>query len=190
MPTTEILLTLSNLLLFLCLSRMSWKARTARNIAMRLLTDDMFFLETRDELIKRNVESCRLRSGRVRISTVSQAAVTIPQDPQAAWSAALHTSMHTRKRQYRQPEQPASVLEVPYALWVTTWASRDTPESPAPGVKQGQKSTLEQNDRQLLKQNHQPECTPVKTPRTEKGQGAVVQDLLSFGAMSNAMPCK
>jgi|GEM_PF-1788610 len=134
MPTTEILLVVLNLLLFMLLSKMALKARLARNIAMRLLTDDVYYHETRAVLIQKNVESARLSLGRVRISTIAKIPTPRQQDPQAAWFAAVHTSTHMRLRPL--PEPAPSVLEVPYALWATTWASKDTPWSTTVSLKQ------------------------------------------------------
>ncbi|MFZ6778019.1 hypothetical protein ACO0LD_14400 [Undibacterium sp. Ji83W] len=177
MPTTEILLIAINLLLFMLLSKMALKARLARNIAMRLLTDDVYYNETRSVLIQKNVEHAKLNWGRVRISTIAQIPVTRPQDPQAAWSAAVHTSTHLRLRPL--PEPAPSVLEVPYALWATTWASKDTPWS----------TTLS------LKQEKKTEATPEAVPQTPLRKVAVkpgktAQDMLDLGMMQHAMFCK
>ncbi|MBC3908311.1 hypothetical protein [Undibacterium umbellatum] len=134
MPTTQILLAVLNLLLFMLLSKMALKARLARNIAMRLLTDDVYYHETRGVLIQKNMESAKLSCGRVRISSIAKIPATRKQDPQVAWFAAVHTSTHMRLRPL--PEAAPSVLEVPYALWATTWASKDTPWSTTVSLKQ------------------------------------------------------
>ncbi len=178
MPTTEILLTVANLLLLMSLSRMAWKLRTARNIAMRLLTDDLFYYETRGELIQKNVESARLVWGRVRVSSVMQIPVTIPQDPKAAWAVALHTATRMPNRQSDSisrrarplPESAASILEAPYSLWVSTFASKDKPWSPTVLMNEDNKTTTD-------------------TKRTAK-QASSGKELLSTGFMSHAMSCK
>lgn len=177
MPTTEILLIAINLLLFMLLSKMALKARLARNIAMRLLTDDVYYNETRSVLIQKNVERAKLSWGRVRISTIAQIPVTRPQDPQAAWSAAVHTSTHLRLRPL--PEPAPSVLEVPYALWATTWASKDTPWSTTVTLKEEKKTEAT------------PEATPQTPPRKVAVKpGKTAQDMLDLGMMQHAMFCK
>lgn len=177
MPATEILLTVLNLLLFMLLSKMALKARLARNIAMRLLTDDVYYHETRGVLIQKNMENAKLSWGRVRISTIAQIPVTQPQNPQVAWFAAVHTSTHMRLRPLQEPAP--SVLEVPYALWATTWASKDTPWS----------TTVS------LKQEKQPEAAveavkerPARKPamKTTPKPGKTAQDLLEMGMMQRA----
>ncbi|MBI3727214.1 MAG: hypothetical protein HY254_02650 [Burkholderiales bacterium] len=177
MPTTEILLIALNLLLFMLLSKMALKARLARNIAMRLLTDDVYYNETRSVLIQKNVERAKLSWGRVRISTIAQIPVTRPQDPQAAWSAAVHTSTHLRLRPL--PEPAPSVLEVPYALWATTWASKDTPWSTTLSLRQEKKTEVT------------PEAVPQTPPRKVAVKpGKTAQDMLDLGMMQHAMFCK
>ncbi len=183
MPTTEILLIALNLLLFMLLSKMALKARLARNIAMRLLTDDVYYNETRGVLIQKNVERARLSWGWSSIGTVTQPPVTRPQDPHAAWSAAVHTSTHLRLRPL--PEPAPSVLEVPYALWATTWASKDTPWATTVSQKQDKKTEAS------------PEVittpAPVPTPMPRKAvikPGKTAQDLMDLGMMQHALFCK
>ncbi|MFZ6746441.1 hypothetical protein ACO0LC_24680 [Undibacterium sp. JH2W] len=184
MPTTQIMLAVLNLLLFMLLSKMALKARLARNIAMRLLTDDVYYHETRAVLIQKNVESARLYRGRVRISTIAKIPATRQQDPQAAWFAAVHTSTHMRLRPL--PEPAPSVLEVPYALWATTWASKDTPWSTTVSLKQDkpdqQTKTVHEVAVDAVKEK--PVRKPVMKPVHKSGKTA--QDLLDMGMMQSA----
>ncbi len=177
MPTTEILLIALNLLLFMLLSKMALKARLARNIAMRLLTDDVYYNETRGVLIQKNVERARLSWGWSSIGTVTQLPVTRPQDPQAAWSAAVHTSTHLRLRPL--PEPAPSVLEVPYALWATTWASKDTPWSTTVSLKPEKKVETMAEEQPVAP------SAPTRKPAVKPGKTA--QDLLDMGMLQHAL---
>ncbi|MFZ6731159.1 hypothetical protein ACO0LG_04460 [Undibacterium sp. Ji42W] len=183
MPTTEILLAALNLLLFMLLSKMALKARLARNIAMRLLTDDVYYNETRGVLIQKNVERARLSWGWSSIGTVTQRPVTRPQDPHAAWSAAVHTSTHLRLRPL--PEPAPSVLEVPYALWATTWVSKDTPWSTTVSLKPEKKSETTAEAQPAAPVTP---ITPVRKSAVKPGKTA--QDMLDLGMMQHALFCK
>lgn len=180
MPTTEILLIALNLLLFMLLSKMALKARLARNIAMRLLTDDVYYNETRGVLIQKNVERARLSWGWSSIGTVTQPPVTRPQDPHAAWSAAVHTSTHLRLRPL--PEPAPSVLEVPYALWATTWASKDTPWATTVSQKPEKKSETPPEAQTAAP------ATPARKAAVRPGKTA--KDMLDLGMMQHALFCK
>ncbi|MFZ6874267.1 hypothetical protein ACO0LF_19595 [Undibacterium sp. Di27W] len=181
MPTTQIMLAVLNLLLFMLLSKMALKARLARNIAMRLLTDDVYYHETRGLLIQKNTESARLAHGRVRISSIAKIPASRPQDPQVAWFAAVHTSTHMRLRPL--PEPAPSVLEVPYALWATTWASKDTPWSTTLSLKQDKHAeTLAEVAVEAIKEK--PARKPVLKPAHKPGKST--QDLLDMGMMQPA----
>ncbi|MCH8618004.1 hypothetical protein [Undibacterium sp. TS12] len=174
MPTTEILLAAANFLLLIGMSRMVWKIRAARDIAMRLLTDDLFYYEARGELIQKNVESARLVWGRVRVSAVAQIPVTIPQNPKAAWNAALHTSTRLPKRARTVREPAPATLDVPHSLWVSTFASGDSPWSAT--VKTSDDKDIGSHARSdTTKRNTSPH--PLKTGR----------DMLELGFMSRAM---
>lgn len=174
MPTTEILLAAANFLLLIGMSRMVWKIRAARDIAMRLLTDDLFYYEARGELIQKNVESARLVWGRVRVSAVAQIPVTIPQNPNAAWNAALHTSTRLPKRARTVRESVPAMLDVPPSLWVSTFASRDTPWS-APVKTSGDKGNASHARSDTSKRASN--LPPLKTGK----------DMLELGFMSRAM---
>ncbi|PXX45323.1 hypothetical protein [Undibacterium pigrum] len=178
MPTTQILLAVLNLLLFMLLSKMALKARLARNIAMRLLTDDVYYHETRGVLIQKNMESAKLSCGRVRISSIAKIPASRKQDPQVAWFAAVHTSTHMRLRPL--PEAAPSVLEVPYALWATTWASKDTPWSTTVSMKQEKQPALVAGavaEPVVEVAKEKPARKPVKSP------GKTAADLLEMGMM-------
>lgn len=165
MPTIEISLTAVNLFLLFCLSRMVRKNRAARQIATRLLTDDVFYHEARDELVKKNVESARLVWGRIRVGAITQIPKTVPQDPQAAWHAALHTSMRVRQRAGVRSASASARRGVPDSLWVTTLEPKDTPWSPTVAMT-------------------------ARKPVVENGCAKRVGNSRDFLELPHAIPCK
>ncbi|MFZ6769574.1 hypothetical protein ACO0LM_21180 [Undibacterium sp. Di26W] len=175
MFATEILWILSTVLLFILLSRMTLKARLARKIAMRLLMDDVYYHETRSALIQKNVERAPHYLGRTRISAGTVAMCLPTHDPQAAWTAAIHTS--TRMRLRSQSEPAPSIMEKPY-LWATTWASKDKAWSTTLGLVKAEEKAARPNP---------PVVNRVTKKPAKPGKSA--SGLLNLGLMRQAVAC-
>ncbi|MFZ6721855.1 hypothetical protein [Undibacterium sp. Ji49W] len=189
MLPTEISLILLSLLLFILLSRMTLKARLARQIAMRLLMDDVYYHETRSALIQKNVERAPHYLGRTRISTGTVAMCLPTHDPQAAWTAAIHTSTRIRLRQ--QPAPAPSIMEKPY-LWATTWASKDKAWSTTIGLAKGEEkaaSPVQPVSNQALGHVSNRAAAPSRVTKKPVKVGKSAVDLLNLGMMRQAMAC-
>ena len=185
MLSSEMLLGVSNLLLFMLLSKMALKARVARKIAMRLLTDDIFYHETRSVLIQKSVEQISKFQRHARLTLGSRAGtvnnVVNAAYPQVAWAAALHTS--TRIRMQVQCEAQPSILEMPYVLWASTWVSKDKPWSTTVGLEQAEEKVTRS-------QNKPAAAAPARRPKMkERNQNDVAKSLLNFGLAQQPVPC-